>query len=112
MTSQANAVGAPMPIQPLSQCLDPSSIQQWDRLDAHKVAVTTRNGEHFSLRFDSECQIAREKPAAWQMSNQAPSRLCGFEGESAISSDGDMCAIASIKRLSTNQFDAMVSARH
>lgn len=110
--ASASTGSTPGPIQPLSRCLDPASIRQWDRLDAHEVAVTTRDGEHFGLRFDSGCQAERDKPAAWQMSAQAPSRLCGFEGETAISSAGDMCAIASIERLDKTQFDAMISTGH
>ncbi|GEM_PF-5075624 len=97
-------------IQPQAKCLDPATIERWDKLGPHRVAVTTRDGEHFALEFASDCDAGRNKPSAWQMSTQAPARLCGYPDESAISSAGDMCAIAGIRPLDKTQFDAFIKA--
>lgn len=106
--SSSTAAMPPTIIQPLAKCLDPTTIQRWDKLGPHRVAVTTRDDSHFALEFASDCSADRNKPSAWQMSTQAPARLCGYPEETAISSAGDMCAIASIRRLDKTQFEAFV----
>lgn len=99
---------AAAPIQPESQCLDPTRILRWKRLDAHTVAVLARNDRYFELRFAADCSADRNKPSAWQMSSQAPARLCGYAGETAISAQGDMCGIASMKRLDKTQYETLL----
>ena len=105
-TSATTAAAAP--IQPESQCLDPTRILRWKRLDAHTVAVLARNDRYFELRFAADCSADRNKPSAWQMSSQAPARLCGYAGETAISAQGDMCGIASMKRLDRAQYETLL----
>ena len=107
-TSTSTATAA-APIQPVSQCLDPTRILRWKRLDAHTVAVLARNDRYFELRFAADCSADRSKPSAWQMSSQAPARLCGYAGEIAISAQGDMCGIASMKRLNKVQYETLLS---
>ena len=99
---------AAAPIQPETQCLDPTQILRWKRLDAHSVAVLARNDRYFELRFAADCSADRNKPSAWQMSSQAPARLCGYAGETAISAQGDMCGIASMKRLDKTQYETLL----
>ena len=101
---------AAAPIQPESQCLDPTRILRWKRLDAHTVAVLARNDRYFELRFTTGCSADRNKPSAWQMSSQAPARLCGYAGETAISAQGDMCGIASMKRLNRARYETLLGA--
>lgn len=105
-TSATTAAAAP--IQPESRCLDPTRILRWKRLDAHTVAVLARNDRYFELRFAADCSAGRNKPSAWQMSSQAPARLCGYAGETAISAQGDMCGIASMKRLDKTQYETLL----
>lgn len=105
-TSATTAAAAP--IQPESRCLDPTRILHWKRLDAHTVAVLARNDRYFELRFAADCSADRNKPSAWQMSSQAPARLCGYAGETAISAQGDMCGIASMKRLDKTQYETLL----
>lgn len=102
---------AAAPIQPESQCLDPTQILRWKRLDAHSVAVLARNDQYFELRFAADCNADRNKPSAWQMSSQVPARLCGYAGETAISAQGDMCGIASMKRLDRAQYETLLGNR-
>ncbi|WP_297902761.1 DUF6491 family protein [Metallibacterium sp.] len=111
-TAASSGIAATPPaiIKPLAKCLDPTTIQRWDKLGPHRVAVTTRDDDHFALEFASDCSADRNKPSAWQMSTQAPARLCGYPEETAISSTGNMCAIASIRRLDKTQFEAFVKA--
>ena len=109
--ASTSTVAAAVPIRPVSQCLDPTRIQRWQRLDAHLVAVLTRNDQYFELRFAADCSADRSKPSAWQMSSQAPARLCGYAGETAISAQGDMCGIASMKRLDRAQYETLLGNR-
>ena len=106
--ASSNATMAAAVIQPQAQCLDPTTIARWDRLDAHRVAVTTRENTYFLLEFAAGCSASRDRPSAWQMSTQAPARLCGYPDETAISSSGDICAIAGIRRLDKKQLDALI----
>ena len=96
------------PIQELSKCLDPTQIQRWDRLDAQNYAVATVSGQHFEVQFAAGCDIGRDKPSAWQMSTQAPTRLCGFSGETAIDANGDLCTITTVKILDRKQFEDLL----
>ena len=107
-TSTSATTAAAAPIQPESQCLNPTRILRWKRLDAHTVAVLARNDQYFELRFAADCSADRNKPSAWQMSSQAPARLCGYAGETAISAQGDMCGIASMKRLDKAQYETLL----
>jgi hypothetical protein len=108
--ASSTATLAPAIIQPQAKCLDPATIERWDRLGPHRVAVTTRGNTYFALEFAADCSAGRNKPSAWQMSTQAPTRLCGYPDETAISSAGDICAIASIRPLDKTQFDAFIKA--
>ncbi len=100
------AVQAWGPVQPTSQCLDPAAVDRWHRLDERTVLAATRGGGYFELRFADAC-ASSTRPSAWQMSAQAPGRLCGFAGEVAVDAEGNLCRIAGLRRLDRAQFDAL-----
>ncbi len=102
----SSAAAAWTPIVPVSQCLDPSAIDRWQRMDAQRVLVATRAKAHYELRFGDAC-AGRDKPAAWEMSTQAPSRLCGYTGETALDAEGNLCSLSGVRVLDTTQYEAL-----
>ena len=107
-TNPEASPAAAQPIKDLSKCLDPTQIQRWDRLDVQHYAVATVSDQHFEVQFAAGCDLGRDKPSAWQMSTQAPTRLCGFAGETAIDASGDLCTISAVKILDRKQFEGLL----
>ncbi len=108
-----NAASAPAPpagpIRPLQQCLNPSQITRWQALGTRAAAVVAGDG-YFEIRFADGCDNDRSRPAAWQMAPDNNNVLCGDSGESAITARGNICPIASMRRLDQNGYNALLAA--
>jgi hypothetical protein len=108
----ANPPQARTPVKPISECIDSTNINEWHVVNDTTFLVRTGpkrylvKTQHACPRLGRYGVGIRFHPSTDKLVS-LPGRICGEVGETVSSRAQPPCAVQSVQRIDTAQFDAL-----